>query len=116
MDFDGQTAHLKGLFDQKPEQHSVDAVMMVGMRQPNDALYHALLNQYEGVDAGSRPSIRRIGDVLAPGAIVHAVYSGHEFARSLVSGEQDLYLRDEPIASAEPIAVFDALSGELEPR
>jgi hypothetical protein len=33
-----------------------------------------------------------------------------------VSGEQDLYLRDEPIASAEPIAVFDALSGELEPR
>jgi dimethylamine/trimethylamine dehydrogenase len=116
VDFDGQTAHLKGLFDQKPEQHSVDAVMMVGMRQPNDALYHALLNQYEGVDAGSRPSIRRIGDVLAPGAIVHAVYSGHEFARSLVSGEQDLYLRDEPIASAEPIAVFDALSGELEPR
>src|SRR5256885_10803908 len=28
-------------------------------------------------------SVTRIGDALAPGAIVHAVYSGHRYAREL---------------------------------
>jgi dimethylamine/trimethylamine dehydrogenase len=40
--------------------------------------------------AGVR-SVDRIGDALAPGAIVHAIHSGHLFARSL-----DLPLREVP--------------------
>jgi dimethylamine/trimethylamine dehydrogenase len=36
-------------------------------------------------------SVQRVGDALAPGAIVHAVHSGHRYAREL----------DEPV-SEEP--------------
>jgi dimethylamine/trimethylamine dehydrogenase len=46
-----------------------------------------------------------LGDALAPGAIVHAVHSGHGYARSLVE-EASGYLRDEPIILAEPLRVF----------
>jgi dimethylamine/trimethylamine dehydrogenase len=35
--------------------------------------------------------VQRVGDALAPGAIVHAVHSGHRYAREL----------DEPV-SEEP--------------
>ena len=47
---------------------------MVTSREPNDALYHALLG---------RISIHRIGDCLAPGTIATSVYSGHQYAREL---------------------------------
>ena len=45
------------------------------------------------------------GAALAPGAIVHAVHSGHSFARGLVESDT-LYLRDEPVVPAEPTKVF----------
>ena len=45
----------------------------------------------------------RIGDALAPGAIAHAVHSGHRLARELGTerGERP-YRRDTPIVSADP--------------
>jgi dimethylamine/trimethylamine dehydrogenase len=46
-----------------------------------------------------------VGDALAPGAIAHAVHSGHGFARSLLDGDSE-YLRDEPINLLEPQPVF----------
>jgi dimethylamine/trimethylamine dehydrogenase len=46
-----------------------------------------------------------VGDAQAPGAIVHAVHSGHTFARGLVHDETG-YLRDEPIVPATPQMVF----------
>ncbi len=51
-------------------------VLMVTMRQPDDALYHALV-------AADIRNVTRIGDVLAPSTIAAAVYEGHKFARDL---------------------------------
>jgi dimethylamine/trimethylamine dehydrogenase len=43
-------------------------------------------------------SVTRIGDALAPGAIVHAVHSGHRSAR-----EFDTILADPPYARDYPV-------------
>jgi hypothetical protein len=42
--------------------------------------------------------VTRIGDAAAPGAIVHAVYSGHRFARELDADPATLgHRRDAPL-------------------
>jgi dimethylamine/trimethylamine dehydrogenase len=52
----------------------------------------------EFADAGIR-SVKRIGDALAPGAIVHAVYSGHRYAEELDTAPAAArYRRDAPLA------------------
>jgi len=56
-------------------------LMLVTARQAVDSLYNSLQ------DADSN-HVYRIGDCEAPGAIAHAVYSGHKLAREL--GEHDL--------------------------
>ncbi len=66
------------------------SLVIVGARRPRLSLYEALLaRQPEWRAAGVR-SVDRIGDALAPGAIVHAVHSGHLFARSLDMPEEIL--------------------------
>jgi dimethylamine/trimethylamine dehydrogenase len=45
-------------------------------------------------------AVTRIGDSMAPGAIVHAVHSGHLFARdfdNLPAAESAPYVRDFPL-------------------
>jgi len=43
--------------------------------------------------------VTRIGDALAPGAIVHAVYSGHRYAEELDADAASLrYRRDAPLS------------------
>ncbi len=55
------------------------SVVMVTMREAEDALYHALTaNTKDGPK-----SVTRIGDCLAPGTIAAAIYSGHRYAREL---------------------------------
>ncbi len=49
-------------------------VVMTTSREPQDALYHAMVD---------RIKIERIGDCLAPGTIATSVYSGHRFAREM---------------------------------
>jgi dimethylamine/trimethylamine dehydrogenase len=57
------------------------SLMLVTMRLPNDALFHALnADPARLADAGIT-SLRRIGDCLAPSTIAAAVYSGHRAAR-----------------------------------
>jgi dimethylamine/trimethylamine dehydrogenase len=73
------------------------SLVVVGTRFANDSLYAALSGR-ELAAAGIR-SVRRIGDALAPGAIVHAVYSGHRYARELDADPASLvYRRDAPLA------------------
>ncbi len=49
-------------------------------------------------------SVERIGDALAPGAIAHAVYSGHRYARELDGpAGSELYRRDAPIVERPPV-------------
>jgi len=73
------------------------SLVVVGTRFANDSLYAALSGR-DLAAAGIR-SVRRIGDALAPGAIVHAVYSGHRYARELDADPASLvYRRDAPLA------------------
>jgi dimethylamine/trimethylamine dehydrogenase len=51
-------------------------VVMTTSRQPQDDLFHALVDRID---------IQRIGDCLAPGTIATSVYSGHRYAREMDS-------------------------------
>jgi dimethylamine/trimethylamine dehydrogenase len=55
------------------------SVVMVTMREAEDALYHTLTANPE---KGPK-TVTRIGDCLAPGTIAAAVYSGHRYAREM---------------------------------
>jgi dimethylamine/trimethylamine dehydrogenase len=74
------------------------SLLIVGTRFANDALYAELMARAgEFADATIR-SVTRIGDALAPGAIVHAVYSGHRYAQELDADAATLpYRRDAPL-------------------
>lgn len=63
------------------------SLVVVGVRARNDALFRDLTaNPARIADAGIS-SVRSIGDCRAPGAIVHAVHSGHECARTIDAGD-----------------------------
>lgn len=100
--FDGDSATLKNIFTGEPEILEVKSVVIVGHRLPCDELYqHLSARQAEFQEAGIK-SVERIGDALAAGALVHAVYSGHAFARQLDNADEGLYLRDIPVAEHPP--------------
>jgi dimethylamine/trimethylamine dehydrogenase len=92
--FDGNQATLAQLFTAEETRIACNNLVIVGLRRPDDALYHALM-QRDLAGAGIK-SVTRVGDALAPGAIVHAVHSGHRYAREL----------DEPVS--EETYKFDA--------
>ena len=77
------------------------SVVVVGMRRPRVALYEDLLAQKAGWHACTLRSVERIGDALAPGAIMHAVHSGHLYARSLDLATEALPYRIDPGLVAE---------------
>lgn len=59
------------------------SIVMVTARLQNDALYENLLARSgEWLEAGIK-TVNRIGDVVAPGTIAAAVFSGHRYAREL---------------------------------
>ena len=64
-----------------------------------------MTRQEEFADADIK-SVDRIGDALAPGAIVHAVYSGHQYAQQLDNTGGQGYLRDIQIAEHPPGEVY----------
>jgi dimethylamine/trimethylamine dehydrogenase len=63
------------------------SLVVVGIRKGNDSLFHELNSDADRLaDAGIK-SVQSIGDCRVPGAIAHAVYSGHECARTIDSGD-----------------------------
>lgn len=67
------------------------SLVLVGGRRSNDNLYQDLSE----VDSNS---VTSIGDCRAPGAIVHAVYSGHECARTIDdNGNPEPIKRERPL-------------------
>ncbi len=73
------------------------ALLVVGVRQPNDALYRELMSDADALADAGIASVRSIGDCRAPGAIVHAVYSGHECARMIdAEGSPDRFAWERP--------------------
>jgi dimethylamine/trimethylamine dehydrogenase len=62
------------------------SLVVFGARKPYDALYRELVADTGSLEDAGIADVRSIGDCRAPGAIVHAVYSGHECARTIDSG------------------------------
>ncbi|MFT5571606.1 MAG: dimethylamine/trimethylamine dehydrogenase [Cryomorphaceae bacterium] len=100
--FDGAQAALENIFTNAPSQVTAKSIVIVGLRLPNEDLYKSLMSRQADFALGGISSVQRIGDCHAAGAIVHAVYSGHEYARQLDSDNNDLYLRDIQIAEHAP--------------
>jgi dimethylamine/trimethylamine dehydrogenase len=97
--FDGETATLKHVFTGQELRLACRSIVIVGMRVPRDELLAALESRGAEIAAAGVRSVERAGDVLAPGAIVHAIHSGHRVARELDLGEtKPLYRRDFPIS------------------
>jgi len=73
------------------------SLVVVGTRKSNDSLYQELLSDNDRIENAGISVIRSIGDCRAPGAIAHAVYSGHECARTIDSdGETSLFKLERP--------------------
>jgi dimethylamine/trimethylamine dehydrogenase len=78
--------------------------VIVGARVARDDLYQALLARRSEFGPAGILSVDRIGDALAPGAIAHAVHSGHRYARELDSpAGSELYRRDAPVVVDVPV-------------
>ncbi len=63
------------------------SLVIVGVRKVNDELFADLDSDSDRLSNANIKSMRCIGDCRAPGTIAHAVYSGHEWARSVDQGE-----------------------------
>jgi dimethylamine/trimethylamine dehydrogenase len=96
--FDGATVTLADVYSGREKGLACRSLVIVGMREPRHELYHALqARESELKDAGIA-SVARIGDALAPGAIVHAVHGGHRYAREFDSEDAEApYTRDFPV-------------------
>ena len=80
---DNGAVELSCTFTGRTETISCSALVPVTMRLPLDSLYEDLsARSGQWGDAGIL-SVQRIGDVLAPGTIAAAVYSGHRYAQEL---------------------------------
>jgi dimethylamine/trimethylamine dehydrogenase len=89
---------LAGQFTDSATRIACRSLVIVGARFANDFLHAALIARPQDLAAAQIQSVTRIGDALAPGAIVHAVYSGHRYARELDADPTTLtYRRDAPL-------------------
>jgi dimethylamine/trimethylamine dehydrogenase len=96
--FDGEELALEDIFGGVTKNLACRSLVIVGIRKPRDELYRELLARGPEVEKAGIASVRVIGDALAPGAIVHAVHSGHRYARELEAAPGALpYRRDFPV-------------------
>jgi dimethylamine/trimethylamine dehydrogenase len=108
----GGEVSVANLFTGAERRLACRSLVIVGVRRASDALYQALIAREDEFASAGILSVDRIGDALAPGAIVHAVHSGHRYARELDSpARSDPYLRDGPIL-ASPSRLYDDGSQE----
>ena len=110
--FAADEVSVANLFTGEERRLPCRSLVIVGARRANDALYLALHARAAEFESAGIVSVDRIGDALAPGAIVHAVYSGHRYARELDGAARSAaYLRDGPIL-ATPSLLYDDGSQE----
>jgi dimethylamine/trimethylamine dehydrogenase len=97
--FDDGAVMLARQFTDAAARLDCGALLIVGARFANDALHAELTARASDLEAAGIRSVTRIGDALAPGALVHAVYSAHRYARELDADPATLgYRRDAPLA------------------
>jgi len=80
---EGGEAHIACIFTGRERALPCAALVPVTARNPNDALYKALVADPAALERAGIRSVRRIGDCEAPGIIATAVYAGHKYARAL---------------------------------
>ena len=96
-EFSAGTCRLENIFTSQPVEIECDAVVVVGSRRSDTTLFDNLSARVEAQKTSIK-SIELIGDAFAPGALVHAVYAGHQFARNLdTHPDERIYLRDVPV-------------------
>jgi dimethylamine/trimethylamine dehydrogenase len=86
--FSDGVVQLAGTY-QDSDVHSIDcgSLVVVGVRTRRDRLYQELSSDTDRMADAGIVSVQSIGDCRAPGAIAHAVYSGHECARTIDAGD-----------------------------
>ena len=96
-DFDGARARFTHIFTGAAFELPCRSLVVVGHRTPRDELYQALAERTAEWEAHGVRGVRRIGDALAPGALAHAIHSGHYAARCLDMPDEALpYRLDSP--------------------
>jgi dimethylamine/trimethylamine dehydrogenase len=96
--FDGEAATLADVYSGAEKRLACRSLVIVGVRSPRDDLYRALIAKGSGLRDAGIDSVTRIGDAFAPGAIVHAVHSGHRYAREFDTAPAAVpYTRDYPV-------------------
>jgi len=98
--FDGEAVTLADVYSGAEEKIACRSLVIVGVRKPRDELYHSLMAREQDLKNSGIAAVTRIGDSLAPGAIVHAVHSGHHFARGFdnpPAADSSPYIRDFPL-------------------
>ena len=96
--FDGDAVTLADIYTGRERPLACRSLVIVGVREPRDHLHEALIHRPDDLARAGIVSVTRIGDCFAPGAIVHAVHSGHRYARELDVAEPDVpYRRDRPL-------------------
>jgi dimethylamine/trimethylamine dehydrogenase len=89
---------LADLFTGRERELPCGSLVVVGARLANDALYGELSARPEELASAGIRSVARIGDALAPGALVHATYSAHRYARELDADPAQIEARrDAPL-------------------
>jgi dimethylamine/trimethylamine dehydrogenase len=96
--FDGESVTIADVYSGAEKRLACRSLIIVGVRAPREELYRALVDRGSDLEKAGIAAVTRIGDALAPGAIVHAVHSGHRYARELdtVPGAAP-YTRDFPL-------------------
>lgn len=90
------TTTLACVYIDKPVDVKADVVIPVTSRKACDSLYTELLAQQSQWSEHGIKSVQAIGDCNAPATIAIAVYSGHEYARTLEqTPEQAKFFRRE---------------------
>lgn len=77
----GDHAELASIYTGQRQRIEAAALVAVTSRLANDALFRDLKADAAGRTKAGIKTLRAIGDCDAPGAILHAVYSGHKAAR-----------------------------------
>jgi dimethylamine/trimethylamine dehydrogenase len=107
--FESGELTLVNQFTNAERRLACQSLLIVGARFANDFLYAALTGREEELKRAGISSVTRIGDAAAPGALVHAVYSGHRYARELDTAAARLaYRRDAPLSRASESAATGA--------
>ena len=96
--FDGEAVTIADVYSGAETRLACRSLVIVGVRVPRDELYHELIARAAELDKAGIAGVTRVGDALAPGAIVHAVHSGHRYAREFDSIPAAApYVRDYPL-------------------